>query len=196
MCSRFQLKTPSDEIADFFAIEDFPDWEPQMEIRPTDFTPVIDQPGHAVLMGFGLPAPWDVKMPVLNARAETITEKSLFQPLLNKRCLVPASGYYEWRATGTGKRKNLISTNQNDLFVFAGLTNGEHFAIVTCAPAPEIAHIHNRMPVILTTEGGHRWLDPTLPFLSVINLLRPFDGKQLSAREDLPPPPAQGDLFG
>jgi len=196
MCSRFQLKTPSDEIADFFAIEDFPDWEPQMEIRPTDFAPVIDGPGHAAIMGFGIPAPWDVKKPVLNARAETISEKSLFQPLLNKRCLIPASGYYEWRSAGSEKLKNLITANQGSLFTFAGLSNGEQFTIITCQPAPEIAQIHNRMPVILTPEGGKQWLDPATSFPSVKELLVPFDGKQLSANEDVPSPPAQGDLFG
>lgn len=194
MCSRFQLKTPSDEIASFFAIEDFPDWAPQTEIRPTDLAPVIISTNQAFLMPFGLPAPWDAKKPILNARAETLEEKSTFAPLLEQRCLVPASGYFEWRATETGKRKNLI-TLKDGLFAFAGLTDGRHFAIITCTPAPEIARIHNRMPVILTEEGRQAWLMKNQPFIEVKHLLRPIDGQCLEAKEDVPAPPAQGDLF-
>ncbi len=194
MCSRFQLKNSTDEIAAFFAIEDFPTWGPQMEIRPTDPAPVITEPGKSILLGFGLPAPWDEKKPILNARAETLSEKQMFRPLLNRRCLIPASGYYEWRATETGKRKNLITPTDAPLFAFAGLTDGAYFAIVTCAPLPEIAHIHNRMPVILTKEGARRWLDSTQKFTQVEDVLRP--NGNLSAEEEKPLPPAQGDLFG
>jgi len=194
MCSRFQLKAPGDEVASFFAIEDFPDWTPQTEIRPTDLATVIVDPNQAVLMPFGLPAPWDAKKPILNARAETLEEKATFSPLLEQRCLIPASGYFEWRETETGKRKNLITLKEG-LFAFAGLTDGRHFAIVTCAPAPEIARIHNRMPVILTATGRQAWLMKNQPFGEVKHLLRPIDGNCLDAKEEAPAPPAQGDLF-
>jgi len=194
MCSRFQLKTPIDDIASFFALEDFPDWEPRMEIHPTDSAPVIMAPGTAVLLSFGLPASWEPRKPILNARSETLSEKQMFRPLLNRRCLIPASGYFEWRATETGKRKNLITPVGTPLFTFAGLTDGVHFAIVTCAPLPEIAHIHNRMPVILTKQGAALWLDSAQDFTEVKSLLHP--NGRLSVEEEKPPPPAQGDLFG
>lgn len=100
MCSRFQLKAPGDEVASFFAIEDFPDWTPQTEIRPTDLATVIVDPNQAVLMPFGLPAPWDAKKPILNARAETLEEKATFSPFWNS-----AVSFRPAATSNGGKRK-------------------------------------------------------------------------------------------
>ena len=134
--------------------------------RATDQALIIDRrlgegPG-ARLLGWGLPVEWDAK-PLINARAETLAEKKTFQPLLDARCLVPATAYFEWRKASAGKLKNRIAPSDGGLFAFAGLMDGRRFTIITCRPAPEIAHIHGRMPVILDRRAEPKWIDPGVP---------------------------------
>jgi len=191
MCSRYELNSPRKEIAARFDLEEEPDYSPQAALRPTDLAPVITSLGMASMIAWGIPAPWDGK-PLINARGETLREKKTFQPLLEKRCLVPASAYFEWRNDGRRKHKNRISPDE-DLFAFAGLTDGTHFTIVTCAPAEQIAHIHGRMPVILNRATERQWLDHSLPFDAVAPLLKPFEAS-IEADEEVIVEP-QPDLF-
>jgi putative SOS response-associated peptidase YedK len=124
-----------------------------------------------------------------------LDEKPTFRPLLEKRCVVPASAYFEWRTAEDGKkRKNRIWTESAAAFAMAGLTDGERFTVVTCAPSPDVAHIHDRMPVILGPSTIDTWLSDA-PFADVRGALTPYAGK-LIAEEETPPPPAQPDLFG
>ena len=92
------------------------------------------------------------------------------------------------------KLKNRITVSQTTVFAMAGLSDGERFTIVTCTPSPSIAHIHDRMPVILEHNGVDAWLS-TQPYADVSGVLTPFTGN-LAFEEDTPPPPAQADLFG
>ena len=132
---------------------------------------------------------------MINARAESLDEKPTFRPLLDKRCLVPASAYFEWRTAEDGKkRKNRIWTEDTPAFAMAGLTDGERFTVVTCAPAADVAHIHDRMPVILDGTDMAAWLSAAT-FDEVRSILVPYAGKLLS-EEETPPLPAQPDLFG
>jgi len=108
---------------------------------------------------------------------------------------VPATAYFEWRKDGSRRLKNRISLAAGEPFAMAGLSDGERFTIVTCPPAATIAHIHNRMPVILAPDAEGLWLDPSKAFADVSVHLKTFGGA-LRAEEDSPPAPAQGDLFG
>ncbi len=145
------------------------------ELRPTNRAPVIAGGRRAHLLVWGLPAPWNDK-PLINARAETLARKKTFRPLLGNRCLVPATAYFEWRGEGRRKLKMRIAPADGGLMAFAGLTDGDHFTIITCAPAPAIAHIHDRMPVILDAGAEEPWLDLGLPFTAVDALLVPYAG--------------------
>lgn len=122
---------------------------------------------------WGLIPPWanmdDKPLKIINARAETLTQKPAFKKLLNgKRCVIISSGYYEWQATGNKKIPNYIFLNDEPIFAYAGLwdklpSDGENepeecATIITCNSADSISHIHNRMPVILTTENIDDWL--------------------------------------
>ena len=109
-------------------------------------------------------------MKLINARAETVAEKPSFQkPFRERRCLVLADGYYEWKREGTRKQPYYIRLKHERPFAFAGLWdrwNGEDgktiesCAILTTKPNERVASIHDRMPVILQPAAYEPWLDP------------------------------------
>lgn len=194
MCSRFELTGDPRDILAALKLQAPPPLPNRPVVRPTDVAMVVTPGRLATLQAWGLAVDWS-KQPMINARAETLTEKPTFRPLLEHRCVVPASAYFEWRKTENGtKLKNRIWAADTPLMAMAGLTDGERFTIVTCPPSPSIAHIHNRMPVILTDTGMESWLSAA-PFTDVQAVLAPYTGA-LRFEEDVPAPPAQADLFG
>ncbi|MEQ8193415.1 MAG: SOS response-associated peptidase, partial [Rhodospirillales bacterium] len=176
-----------------FDLEDLPVVPDQPEIRPTDQALIIRRPGQGEMLAWGIPASWDSK-PLINARSETLAERKSFQPLLANRCLVPATAYFEWRGVGRKRFKNRIAPAAGGPFAFAGLYDGNAFTIITCTPASSIAHIHGRMPVILTREAETAWLDPARPFATLATHLVPYEENPLNAEEQIPPG-TQQDLF-
>ena len=195
MCSRYELSVKPSEMARRFQLELSPPVVNAAVIRPSDQSLVVDAMG-ARLLCWGFQVSWDKKL-VINARAESLVEKKTFQPLLDgNRCLVPASGYFEWQRDGKVRRKNRIAPITGGAFAFAGLTDGERFTIVTCLPSPGVAHIHDRMPVILAKQSEQHWIDAVNPYVSVAGLLRPYEEKGLVANEVLPTEVRQLNLFG
>ena len=147
------------------------------------------------MLSWGIPRPWqDGKdaQPIINARAETVDQKPTFRPLLNRRCLVPATAWFEWREVDRKKFKNRINLKSEQLFAFAGLASDCHFTIITCEPVASIAHIHNRMPVVLTPDSENAWLDLEIPFEAVVKHLVPFVSCSLGFSEEQP---LQSDFF-
>ncbi|WP_243321956.1 SOS response-associated peptidase [Geothrix sp. SG200] len=128
----------------------------------------------------------------INARAETLEEKPSFRGAFRrKRCLIPASGFYEWKAEGRAKQPFYIHpTNPGEPFAFAGLMedwygpSGE-LMISTCIITTEanalMAAIHARMPVILPPEAWSLWLDPAAQTSELRPLLAPFPADQMAA---------------
>lgn len=141
---------------------------PQMkqgEIFPTDIVPVITNEAPRLMKwgfeGFG------GKGLVINARAETVSEKPMFRKqFASSRCLLPASNYYEWKKDGTKKTK--YSIWQNEPIYMAGLFQLDEqfqlplFVILTRAASPELSFIHERMPVILPKDLREKWLENKL----------------------------------
>jgi len=198
MCSRYELNASARDVMERFGLKAPPALPNAAEFRPTDTALVIVAAGDGAapqtrLLGWGLPASWDGRA-LINARAETLDRKKTFLPLLKHRCLVPAHAYFEWRRDGRRTLKNRIAPKAGGIMAFAGLTDGETFTIVTCRPAPAIAHIHDRMPVILERSREGPWLDPARPYPDVAGVLKPYQVGALSAAEDAPPD-AQPDLF-
>lgn len=195
MCSRFEIKARPRDLARRFGFDDLPDGFTAGEVRPTDPALVLAADSYSVLP-WGLNVSWGSK-PLINARAETLAEKTTFRALLDKRCLIPATAYFEWRRDDRGRRlKNRIAPVDEAPMAFAGLHDGQRFVIVTCAPSPAIAHIHNRMPVVLDPAHESGWCDPERPFADAARFLTPAPDGALCAIEDTPPPSAQPDLFG
>ena len=137
----------------------------------------------------------------INARAETLEEKPTFKAAFRrKRCIVPASGFYEWKAEGKVKRPFYIHPTDGDLFAFAGLMedwqgpNGEVMVsacIITTEPNELMAGIHNRMPVILPRETWPLWLDPAAQTREVKPLLVPYAADRMAAH---PVGPSVGNI--
>lgn len=194
MCARYQLSTSAPDLMSAFHLQEIPVLQNQSETRPTDVATIINNDRRSALHPWGFEVDW-TKQPMINARAETLAEKPTFSPWLEQRCIVPASAYFEWRTDEKGKkRKNRIWLPDANVFGMAGLSDGKRFTIVTCTPARPIAHIHNRMPVVLAANDIDLWLSKA-PFDEVNNVLAPYEGL-ITFEEESPPPPAQHDLFG
>lgn len=195
MCGRFiildereneEIRNIVDEINRRYNEPDAPQAKFGQEIFPTDYIPAIalKKSGnhHIGLVKWGFPGYQD-KGVLINARAETLEEKPTFRKALSNRCIIPATGYYEWQQTPAGKVKHLIRTDKT-LFYMAGLFNtftdksGKPYVgavIITTDPAPGIAHIHNRMPALLDKLDINKWL--TGDFKAARELLIPYTGE-------------------
>ena len=143
-----------------------PDAKTSGEIRPGDAVPVLAnspslQPcAYAMRWGYTLP---DGKL-LFNARSETAADKALFQDgMAQRRCLIPATCYFEWEHHGREKIKYAIAPEGSRMLYLAGIYRKEGnraaCAILTREPAESIAFIHNRMPVILPAEAVSDWLN-------------------------------------
>lgn len=175
------------------------DVEPRYNAAPTDTMPVVaQQDGTRVLEGmrWGLVPPWAKEIKVgarfLNARAETVVETNAFRTAFRKRrCLVPATGFYEWQKTLTGKQPFHVHLPDYQPFSFAGLWEEwrqpdgaplHSYTIITTEANSLMAPIHDRMPVILRPEDESRWLElPGTETAQLLELLRPYPEGELIA---------------
>jgi putative SOS response-associated peptidase YedK len=202
MCSQFQINSTTEKVALKFNVlashnkHSLTIGKPL--VRPTDTTPVITETNTITSLKWGLQTGWGSKL-IINARAETLLKKAFFNPLVNNRCIIPATSYYEWRKAGKSKIKTEIKLDKKNIFGFAGLHNNKNFTIITCAPHDSIKHIHNRMPVILTDLSTQEWLSKSLSLRQYSEILIPFEEDQFDIKElpELPKPyiENQRDLF-
>ena len=195
MCSSYESVENTKDVEDWFSIQRQPLALNKKNMRPTDLAFTLGIKKQLRQLSWGIPAPWqDGKntQPIINIRAETAARKQTFKPILNCRCLVPATAWFEWRKVGDKKLKNQIKLKDELLFTFAGLVSDNHFAIITCQSAPSISHIHTRMPVVLSPEAQNRWLDIQTPFESLASLLVPYFDSSLKFYEGRP---TQFELF-
>jgi putative SOS response-associated peptidase YedK len=196
MCGRFTLD-PTTKFFERFKIENRLDGlTARYNIAPTQDVPVIvrNSPNRIMLMRWGLIPHWakdeSIGYKMINARAETITEKPAYRGLIrSKRCIVPASGFYEWQKTDNGKQPFYIHADAGEYLPFAGLydiwKNPEGREIYSCTiittqPTVNLKAIHNRMPVILEPAAEEVWLDPEVTDQHVLmSMLHPYTIKPL-----------------
>jgi len=191
MCGRYTL-IPNENFYDRFGIENrLNDLQPLYNIAPGQTLPVIthNSPNKVELMRWGLIPSWakDPKIAyhTINAKAETVDSKPAFRnSFKSRRCLVPASGFYEWKKLDS-KRKQpyYFQLKSQELFAFAGLYNiwqnekGEElktYTIITTNANTLVNQIHERMPVILAKEDENTWLDMQSSTEKLQQLLKPF----------------------
>ncbi len=177
-----------------FELEAAPDLVARYNVAPTQEAPVVLQsseaarPRHLAMLRWGL-VPEFAREPsggarAINARSESVASRPTFrESFRQRRCLVPANGFYEWQARGRGKQPYLAARRDGLPFAFAGLwsewrerpsdTPLRTFAILTCPPNRILEEIHDRMPVVLDPERYEAWLDPDATVDQLKELLRP-----------------------
>lgn len=198
MCGRFVLTTSAKDLHAAFLATFNDELQPRWNIAPTQQILAVrlkaDGQREAVSMRWGLVPGWSkdpsAGPPLINARAETVAVKPAFRFAFKQhRCLIPASGFYEWRKAGSVKVPHLITVT-GGVFAFAGLWEHWHrddqriesATIITTTPNELMASIHDRMPVILPAEHHALWLSQDLPPEALTDLLVPFPADQMQAQ--------------
>lgn len=195
MCGRYVITLPPAAIVRIVrASGETPNLAPHWNAAPTQDLPVLRRhpetgERHLGLLRWGLVPGWS-KSPkdgvkAINARSETAATQPLFRAAFAKRrCLVPANAWYEWHGAAKAKQPFAIAVPGVELFCFAGLweawrdsASGEilrSFTILTAEAAPQIAHLHGRMPVVLAPDDYAAWLAPETQAGAAQALLGPW----------------------
>jgi putative SOS response-associated peptidase YedK len=178
MCGRYAVTSAPEAIRALFGYAEQPNFPPRYNVAPTQPIAIVrlmDGKWQFALVRWGLLPSW-VKDPkdftlVINARGESVMDKPAFSTAMKRRrCLVPADGFYEWKAIGAGKQPYYVRAKSSKPLAFAGLwetwtgPNGEEMetaAIVTTRANRTLADIHERMPVVVPPDAFNLWLDCT-----------------------------------
>lgn len=178
MCGRYNLTTSSEALVEHFLLPRQVRFQASYNIAPSqkilNIVELDDGSRKAVNLFWGLVPSWakDSKNSVhlINARMETVREKPSFRSAFkHRRCLIPATGFYEWQKSESGKQAFHIHRADRQLFAFAGLwEQWQHetdtlysCTVITTAATELMRPIHDRMPVVIPAEHYHHWLDKT-----------------------------------
>jgi putative SOS response-associated peptidase YedK len=198
MCGRYSIGEGIQQLSLELDVAPPPDFVPRYNAAPSQALPVVSnaQRQQVALYTWGVIPFWakEKGQRLINARAETVAEKSTFKKSFQqRRCLVLADGYYEWKKTPQGKVPHRLMRTDEQPFVFAGLwderadqeTGEVHrdFCIITTAASPSIADIHDRTPVILPKEVWDFWLGDTDDYTGLADVLRPLEDDKIKAYE-------------
>lgn len=146
-------------------------------------------------MLWGMSLPWlkETNRPLINVRADTLIEKPYFRKLLeHNRCILPASGFYEWKSEGKKKTPIFFRPVDEGIVgvggVWSEFTTREGVkvrscAIITTEPNKLVREVHNRMPLIFSRDGEELWMNPSTPLSTLQTLLVPAPASLFEARE-------------
>jgi len=199
MCGRYgQTNTDKEKIKKRFRLKEINfDLVPRYNIAPGQDVPIIlnETKQELTMARWGLIPFWakeeKIGYKMINARAETITEKPSYRSAIKKkRCLILADGFYEWKKTNGTKQPYRIYMKDEELFAFAGIwdywaKDDKHIiscSIITTNPNKLLKPIHDRMPVILPKEKEEAWLSD-ISIDDAVALLKPHDDKSMCAIE-------------
>jgi putative SOS response-associated peptidase YedK len=198
MCGRYSLWCIDDLCGRFRLLDPTIGFRSHFNIAPGSTNPVIvaHERAEAVMMHWGLVPHWAKDIMAthrpINARVESLAEKPMFRDLLkSRRCLVPASGFFEWKKEIGRKVLFYIHVKDDPVFGFAGLYDiwrnpaGEilqTYTIITTAANELVAPLHNRMPVILRQDDEIRWLSCDLiPAEDINRILAQYPAESMEA---------------
>jgi putative SOS response-associated peptidase YedK len=204
MCGRYSLQAKPEDLAQRFNVplEQTNMWtKPRYNVAPGQFNPVIvnDANNRLEFMKWGLVPSWSkepkMSFSTINARSETLLDKPTYRkPFRTQRCLVPATGFYEWYEPESNvkrppKTPYYFHLKEDTIFTFAGLYDiwrnkeGEElksYTVVNTAANELMQKIHPRMPVILPKEAEKLWLDPDIKDEATLyKLLSPFSADMM-----------------
>ncbi len=203
MCGRITNHDELDQNARDFDAELEPGavWQPSYNIAPTQQLPVLGlREGRRVLrvMRWGLIASWSKDRAMaarcINARAETVAEMPAYRAAFRKRrCLVLATGWYEWKTEGKVKRPHWFHAPDGAVLPLAGLwerwvdpATSEELrtcTVVTCAPSAMAAQVHDRMPVVLDRAELDAWMGAATPAAQLHAMLRACPDERIAVYE-------------
>ena len=178
MCGRYMITSPPEAVRRLFRASGLPNVPPRWNVAPTDDVMVVRNGAagrELVTMRWGLVPRWSKDgpqgKPMINARAETVAKAPSYRDgFRERRCLVPADGYYEWQKRPDGRDPFLFRPKGGGPFAFAGIWETWHrkgernapllqsCAIVTTGPSELVRPLHDRMPVILPYKAWPKWL--------------------------------------
>ncbi len=196
MCGRFTHHLTWRQIVGLYRltqVEPPPGWRERYNLAPTQDAPVIrtrDGERECAMLRWGLVPSWSkepkAEYSTINARSETVATKPTYREAFRRRrCLVPASGFYEWRAEpgAKGKQPYYFRRADGEPMTFAGLWERwqkgeapalETFTIIVTSASEQVQPFHHRMPVILQTDQFDAWLEGDPQILEP--MLAPFAG--------------------
>ncbi len=200
MCGRFALIETPKRLAERFHLADELEFTPAYNISPSTristITADLEGARHLHIMRWGLIPSWakdaSIGNKLANARGETIAEKPSFRAAFkSRRCLIPASGFYEWKAEANYKQPWYVSLKSGDPMAFAGLWETWHpkegeiiesCCIITTEANALMHPIHDRMPVILNPDQWDTWLSPQEHQADkLLPMIHPFEPGTLQA---------------
>ncbi|MBU1193182.1 MAG: SOS response-associated peptidase [Gammaproteobacteria bacterium] len=200
MCGRFARTSPVETFATLFHAQSTDELDPAYNIAPTQNLLVArNTPSgirELVNLHWGLVPHWskgpDAKYSMINARADTLAKKPAYRdPVKQRRCLIAADGFYEWKKTGSTKQPYFIRLRGGQPCAFAGLWDHweiegepaiESCTIITCDANQLVAGIHDRMPVILPPRLYDSWMNPKLTYMNALSdLLKPYPDTLMEA---------------
>lgn len=200
MCGRFDNLIARDAYRGLFKAHRLPksNFPLRYNIAPTDQILIVridprDREREVVMARWGLIPFWmkeKPKVPHINARVESVDRLPLFREAFAKRrCLIPATGFYEWQKREDGKQPYRFRRKDLEPFAFAGIWEfarlaGEELlsaAMIVGEPNPLAGDIHDRMPVMLMPQDYDRWLDPGSSAAELKALLKPYDPDLMEA---------------
>ena len=200
MCGRFTSSQRREAIGERFEVAVPETYQHRFNLAPQQRALIVREPDserEAVMAKWGLLPHWakDTKIAfkMINARAETLTEKPAYRGLLKQhRCLIPADGFYEWIVDEDGKKTPIyFQLAERTLFAFAGLWTSrtdeergevvESCTIITTTPNELVAPVHDRMPVILSVDAESVWLDSAVSKEHALGLLEPYPASLMVA---------------
>ena len=199
MCGRYTLSTPVVALAEAFGFDGSGvELSPSYNVAPGgEIATVLPDGGERRLemLRWGLVPPWaddpEIGSRMINARSETAPEKPSFRRAFReRRCLIPADGFYEWRREKDGKQPFFVRMKDGSPFAFAGLWESwegdgmgpiRSCTILTTAPNRVVGEVHNRMPVIVPPDAYDAWLDPEAERQELVSLLASYPDDAMEA---------------
>ncbi len=188
MCGRYILSASPQDIMAHFDVHEVPAFAPRWNVAPTQVVPVVretqDGARECVLLRWGLIPFWSkdpsIGSRMINARAESCTDKPAYRNAFRKRrCLVPVTGFYEWKPEGKWKQPYVFRLRDERVFALGGLWEQwkspegdavQTFTIVTTNANEALAPYHDRMPLVIARRDYEEWLSSPTPG----ELLKPF----------------------
>lgn len=198
MCGRFVLENSPEQLVKLYQLSSTADLSPRYNIAPSQQVAVIRQHNaggrELTLLQWGLIPSWakdpTIGCKMINARSETVHEKPSFkQAFRSRRCIIPATGFYEWEKSGKEKIPHYIHLRGGEVMSLAGLWEKwksaegrelETCTILTTAANSLVNNFHDRMPVILPAEALDLWLNRDLDDVDLLSeLFSPYPSGRL-----------------